>query len=222
MKYFLILFSSLKIISAFAQPFEASPANQSINYVSIGEYVTSTIQFVNNADSGLVLQWDLLEKTTPAGWDYSYCDFNTCYDATYVHGVMDTIPAVGNGFIKVNVSTTNESWSYFKFQVSTLNNSEYIDTVEFWFNGINALNEFENDNDLMIFPNPVNSGEVITVIPVEPNSVIQIYNVFGELIWNEKTYQKFHPIKLSNFQPGSYFVRVDNDFHTYFTQLIVR
>ena len=103
MRYLYILFiSTLSFSFSFSQGFSVSPSHSNSATIQTNEYVTSQILFTNTTVDSLFLSWNLLEKITPIGWDYSYCDYNSCYDATKIEGTMAAIPAGGNGFIKVN------------------------------------------------------------------------------------------------------------------------
>lgn len=204
-----------------AQDFTVSPSNTSTAEVHPGEYVTSEIQFNNNTAGDLTLGWNLLEKITPTGWDYSYCDYIHCWDATYDHATMNPLPAGQHAYIKVNVSTTSQTTAYFRFAVFNVNNPAEADTVEFWFNGVLAAPEITKAEPTLI-PNPVNFGDNWQIKDLPANSSIEVYNSLGQ-----KVVRKQHPTEGNlvfddTLPRGAYFVKIKAEGINETRKLIIR
>ena len=57
--------------TGYSQSFNTSQ-NSTTATIAMNVYVTSVIEFQSIQSDSLTLKWDLLEKITPAGWDYSF------------------------------------------------------------------------------------------------------------------------------------------------------
>ena len=217
---YLVIVCLLNSLFSFSQGFSVSPSHSVSTTIQTNEYTTSEISFTNTTSDSLFLSWNLLEKVTPTGWDYSYCDFNSCYDATKTEGSMAPIPPGGNGFIKVNVMTTVESWSYFKFSVFNVSTHESADTIEFWFNGILDIKENPKES-ISIYPNPIASGDSWTIKNLPVNSTIEIFNSLGQKIG--KTIQASNSLMQDgNLTKGVYILKIHHNKLVETRKLIVR
>ena len=217
---YLFLISILSFSFSFSQGFSVSPSHSVSTTIQTDEYITSQISFTNTTTDSLFLSWNLLEKVTPTGWDYSYCDFNSCYDATKTEGTMAPIPAGENGFIKVNVMTTVESWSYFSFSVFNVEMPELADTIEFWFNGIADIKENSKET-ISIYPNPIASGDNWTIKNLPLNSTVEIFNSLGQKIG--KTIQASNSLMLDgDLTKGIYILKIHHNKRVETRKLIVR
>ena len=217
---YLCFISILNFSFSFSQGFSVSPSHSVSTTIQTNEYVTSQISFTNTTTDSLFLSWNLLEKVTPNGWDYSYCDFNSCYDATKTEGTMAPIPTGGNGFIKVNVMTTSESWAYFKFSVFNVSTPELVDTIEFWFNGITDIKENPKET-ISIYPNPIASGDDWTIKNLPLNSTVEIFNSLGQKIG--KTIQANTNLTIDgDFTKGIYILKIHHNKRVEMRKLIVR
>lgn len=214
----LLLISSTSVI---AQDFIISPSNSVTTTVFTNEYVTAEIDFEHNTTGDLTLGWDLIEKSTPVGWDYSYCDYNTCYDATYTHGTMAPFSTGNHGFIKVNVLTTTESSAYFKFSVYNVLTPTVTDTIEFWFNGVMSVKPVVKE-DLAIFPNPATFGDNWSIKNVPANSVIDVYNSLGQKVLKVGASQESTVVFENRLNRGAYIVKIQHDGIVETRKLIIR
>lgn len=214
----LLVFSSTVIM---AQDFITTPANSISTTVFLNEYVTAEIDFEHNTSGDLTLGWDLIEKNTPAGWDYSYCDYNTCYDATYTHGTMAPFGTGNHGFIKVNVLTTSESSAYFKFSVYNVLTPTETDTIEFWFNGVMSVKPVVKE-ELAIFPNPVSFGDNWSIKNVPLNSTIEVFNSLGQKVLKLSSSQESTVVFENRLNKGAYIVRIQHDGILETRKLIIR
>jgi hypothetical protein len=209
-------------IHSYSQSFTVIPSHSITATVQSGDYVTSVIYFENHLTEPLNLKWDLLEKITPVGWDYSYCDYNTCYDATYQHGTMAPIDTASSGFLKVNVMTTTESWSYFSFRVYNAANESDADTVEFWFNGLTSVVQIDVENSVDLYPNPVERGSLLTLSGTTPIQSIVWFSEDGKML------EESASISLPSNQievpqsPGTQYLLIDTDQGKWIKKIIIR
>jgi len=218
--YLSIIFA-ISSFCGFAQNFTVTPANSVTTTISLDTYITSEIDFNNTSGDLLYLAWDLIDATVPSSFDYSFCDYNTCYDATYIHGTMAAISPGNSGFIKVNLSTSQEGWAHFKFAVYNVNNPSEADTVDFWFNGIAEVKQIVKE-EISIYPNPVNSGDNWTIKNLENNSLIEVYNSLGQKVLSTKNYSSSSVILEGKLNKGAYIVRILHDGERETRKLIIR
>lgn len=214
----LILLSNINV---FSQDFTTLPSNTSVATVYIGEFITSEIDFQNNTASDLTLEWTLLEKITPAGWDYSYCDYVHCWDASYNHATMNPVAPGLNAYIKVNVSTTSETAAYFKFAVYNANNPLEADTVEFWFNGLLNTPEITKAEPTL-YPNPVNYGDNWQIRDLPANSVIEVYNSLGQKMYRRTQSAEGSMIFDEKLTRGAYIIKIKAESVNETRKLIIR
>jgi hypothetical protein len=79
--------------------------------------------------------------------------------------------------------------------------------------GINPMSQFENDDNLKIFPNPAQNEIYIEIKDKEnpyQNYSYQILDVSGKLVSSGTTLAN-HPINISNFPNGYYLIRITNE-----------
>lgn len=188
----------------------------------VDEYVTGTINILNSSSDSIVLEWELIDKIAPAGWDYSYCDYNTCYTASSNDGTMAKIASGSNAFIKVNVMTSAASWSYFKFKVWDVATPMESDTIEFWFNGIASTISKPAEAKLSISPNPISQGSILTVDHVPTQGKIMILNSLGQHVYTGDAPQNGKLQLEVNWTKGVYFIRVSSGSIVESRKLIVR
>jgi len=77
-------------------------------------------------------------------------------------------------------------------------------------------------NDISVFPNPSNSSISINVSKeLNKNSIIQIYNSQGKLVYQEQFNTASNVISVANFSNGIYFVLIENDTETFSKSFMV-
>jgi hypothetical protein len=189
---------------------------------SINEYITGAINISNTSPDSIVLKWELIDKITPVGWDYSYCDFNTCYTASSNDGIMAKVASGSKGFIKVNVMTSIDSWSYFKFKLWDMALPAETDTIEFWFNGINSTISKPVEAKLSISPNPISQGSLLTIDNIPTQGKVLIVNSLGQQVYSGETPQNGKLQLEANWTKGVYFIRISNGSLVESRKLIVR
>jgi hypothetical protein len=221
MKPYLIVLVLLSTLGLRAQTFSLNLGNSSTTDAPVEEFVVGTITMLNTSDAPVVLRWSLIEKTTPSVWDYSYCDFNTCYTGDQINGTMAVIQPGNEGFIKVNAYTTAASSAYFKFNVWDENDPANEKIIEFWFNGIANIKKEEPTKALSIYPNPSISGSPVSIENIPLNSSVKIINALGQVVYNTKALQGTLVVN-EQLPKGVYIVHVSIASLTETRKLIIR
>lgn len=79
----------------------------------------------------------------------------------------------------------------------------YVDTC-----GVVGINELQEANFFTIYPNP-NNGSFIIATNTFGNTILEIYNVAGQLILSNHLTQNHTTVDLTKFSKGMYFVKVN-------------
>ncbi|MGP8214166.1 MAG: T9SS type A sorting domain-containing protein [Bacteroidia bacterium] len=76
-------------------------------------------------------------------------------------------------------------------------------------NSVTGISEVQNDNELRIYPNPVNSEIHIELTGAAIAQTVSIYSITGEMIWNETLLtNKTITVPVSGFASGIYIVKL--------------
>ncbi len=221
MKQVYALIFGITSLGLNAQTFLLNPGNSMSTDAPVGEFVVGTISMLNTSDEAIVLRWSMDEKVTPQVWDYSYCDYNTCYTGDQSTGTMLAVQPGNEGFIKVNAYTTAASSSYFKFSVWDENHPDDVEVIEFWFNGVASVKNENPVQKLAVYPNPANANTSVTIDHIPLNSKVKVVNSLGQVVFvQENTSGK---IALDqNLPRGVYIVSVQTGSATESRKLIIK
>lgn len=187
-KYYILLATFLfSTGGAFSQDFVYSPSTSVHTELEADSYSTVDI-FIETPDlSGITFAWEKIEDNMLFGWDYSLCDYNSCYFDIPYEAVMSPISdeqmADGvNGFFKV---TLNPGEVYgegnLKLYVYDESDPTMGDTVNFTFNLSNLASIEEDNIGLSVYPNPC-QGQLNVTNNASERLDYSIYNVSGEVI----------------------------------------
>lgn len=94
--------------------------------------------------------------------------------------------------------------------------NEIIKRTNDWFNISVGINE-TLEKRFIVYPNPANN--ILNI--VSPNSTISIYNTIGQLVFETYSTLGTTTINISNFDSGSYIVKITNEGETVSKTLIV-
>ncbi len=197
---FTLLFGIILLANADlkSQTYAISP-NDTI--VVTAPYYTITIFDIfqdNISGAPLNLGWTLITNNLVAGWDFSLCDYNTCYIGIPASGTMATVPAAGQGFLGVNVDPTNISGTgVVRIYVYDVTDPNGGDTLTWIINtppvGIDPVADAAIS--LNVYPNPAtdilnvtaNNNQVatVTILDVTGRQVAEgVQNASGSFVVN--------------------------------------
>jgi hypothetical protein len=86
---------------------------------------------------------------------------------------------------------------------------------------LTSINEISTEHIFQIFPNPATSTFTIKNISSIKPSLLQIINVFGEIVYTEKLFAKNEYVVDANFAKGIYFVSVSDKENNVVRKLII-
>lgn len=212
--------------SAFSQAnYTISPSNDVQEAIILNGYVPQEIDFYhdNQSADSIQLHWELLQRNAPSpseGWDYSYCDYNSCYLANATSGTMKKFGPNEHGYLKVTLLAGTEGWGYFQFRVFQTGDEANADTVSFTFHATLGLSDIELGRDVNVYPNPL-SGSTLNVNGILPNSTIHIQNALGQVVESKETNNAVIALNDLDLRNGVYFVRLSRNGEIYATRKLI-
>jgi hypothetical protein len=155
--------------SVFAQSFDWKTNDSIQEYDSLGGSYMS-LYMVNNTNDSLRLDWHFVENSFPVEWDWTLCDYNTCYIIVPDTGSMTTLKDKEEAYLSLSVNTNKHpATGVMRFYVYNDLNPSYGDTATFLltstYTGIYTIDEREETAN--IFPNPASNFISVTNMPVE-------------------------------------------------------
>ena len=156
----------------------------------------------------------MIENTVPDDWDYSLCDYTTCYIGIPAKSDMRRISLEESkngqqGFLKFNVLTTESNGNYVvKFYVYDSMDHDRGDTVIFNFsNSTVSVSDVKKISPVTLYPNPTTGSVYIETI--EGDSEVEIFDISGKVIKKEKfQFSGVNEIELKGIRSGIYRVVV--------------
>lgn len=202
---FLIILAPLLNI---AQEYTIYPSSSVNINLALDNYDGTQISFKNNTPLDLLLEWELLENNLNNQWDYSLCDYGSCYAGIPAGGSMKPIAAGDSGFLKMNLTPLfYEGSGYVKFIVYAVGSTNAPDTITFNYETLStSLNKnFSKSSNINIFPNP--ASEVIHIDNIKEASTVQLSGITGKIIYQANAFSnRKATIPISHLTRGLYFI----------------
>ncbi|KIM09722.1 MAG: hypothetical protein KU29_00220 [Sulfurovum sp. FS06-10] len=130
----------------------------------------------------------------------AYYKFNQGFDATSNTALTTLTDASGNGnngtLTNFALTGTTSNWA----SGSTITTGNTCATL--------SSSDFENNTTVTIYPNPSNG---IFNVEAQETSTIEVYDLIGKLILNQKLAVGTNSFDISNFNTGIYLLKVTND-----------
>ena len=153
----------------------------------------------NNVTSEIYSYWD----TSTTSWIFADKDEYT-YDLTVS---IDNVLAPYNMYVGSN----NPILSYFNYNY---NGSDFVlDMKEiYYYSDITGINEFTDDYNVSIYPNPANDYLMINTT-INENLNIEIYTVRGQSVMSTECTNNISQMRIdiSQLPAGMYFIRIANN-----------
>jgi hypothetical protein len=204
----------LTIQLSVAQNFTLTPS--SINaFVRIDTPSIHEVLIINQLNTPIEMGWDLLSNTLPNTWDYLFLYNGSCCPASGMdpNGVLDSIPASGQGFLRLQLDPMfNSSTGTLKLWVYETNNPSFGDTVTYTIDASPmAIADAQGPVSFILYPNPV--VDAIYLQSKDADIVtLRIFSYTGQRVKEEKIILSYeHPIDVSQLEPGMYFIQLISD-----------
>lgn len=186
------------------------PQGDTITAVAVdGEYGAWDFEMVNNTNDSMYLAWNVVYNDFPAGWDYSWCDFNQCYFGTN-SGTMATIYGPQNGFLKLNLNPIGGGHGTVRayvYETAYPNNGDTVTwIIDAWPASVNELN---NEVAINAYPNPATSvlnfnNSTSTALEVS------VVDCLGKVVKQMIVQPGLTTLNVASLEEGLYFVTYSN------------
>jgi hypothetical protein len=195
-----------------------------IRFQNTGNSFASRVKVNNILDDKLDFNTIQLETTSHSGkveiTNGNNIDF--IFDAIYLPASSSNFNA-SQGFIcykikpKNNVAVgdivINDADIYFDYNPAIATN-----TVQTQFANVLAVNDnFKDNNDLVLYPNPVKN--ILNIDTSVTSYKIEIYSQVGQLLYESKDQDV---IDFNNYNTGIYFIKIIDDQKNYITKKIIK
>tara|TARA_B100000809_G_scaffold93254_1_gene91877 strand:+ start:1279 stop:2409 length:1131 start_codon:yes stop_codon:yes gene_type:complete len=143
----------------------------------------------------------------------------TTYSWSPINGL--TNPTSPQTWAKPSVTTTYTLSQYTPCDTSTIDVTVYVgaNACDSLTTGINSIIKRE---EVKLYPNPTEGVFIISINNQNfSNTLLEIYDVTGQLIFNKKLNKQSTKIDLSKQSTGLYFYRLTNDLNTYSGKLVI-
>lgn len=116
-----------------------------------------------------------------------------------------TFPSIGN-LDTVFITATKQNYTpYFG----------YAQVVNF----PNNYNQYEKDDALLLYPNPSIDFAILQTKPDEPIKKIQLFDIKGVLIFEEKINHSFYKLNTKIYPKGNYLLKISTTDNSLFRKL---
>ena len=156
----------------------------------------------------IVMKWKGISINLPGTWNYSMCDFGTCYPGIpNGPNTMDTIPVNGQGFLGLNIDPgTQAGTGIVKVYVYQNGYPLNGDTLTWTINSVaSGLFEQFAGNNFQIFPNPVkNNLNIKLANGFNEKAIANIMDALGRNVMTVELASADNQIDISGLQNGCY------------------
>lgn len=221
-----LLLLSFLIIGLYFNNYAQSSCEISVNDTTLSDSIVSSaplafsildqsifnFYFKNITPNIIQLKWKVVERSIPASWEYSMCDYATCY-ANFLDSAEYTMYEAEPDFKSYlwwHVMPKDFSTARLRIYVYDKNTLKG-DTVTWIITGVNpaGVNDINSSLRFSLFPNPASDhisikGENVSI----RNADISLHNIIGEEVMHIKSESNQLKIDLSPYKNGIYFIRI--------------
>ena len=193
-----------------AQHYTISPSHE-VNVNAVFDELTITDIFMQNtSDNDIQLKWKLISNSLFAGWDFSLCDYTTCYAGLPDSGSMTPVPPGERGFLGLNVCPYSiVGTGYVKMVVYEEGFIDKGDTLTWFVNSeASGIHQVTNSVNLSLFPNP--AKEVVTIQTDAKNlssASIQVVDLLGKEWKQQSVNQASIKLDVGDLPNGYYLIQ---------------
>lgn len=187
-------------------------------YGQAGTTLTINGELINNSNNNIPIYVRRLINNMPSGWASSLC-IDVCYSTT-TDSVVFLLPAKDTQEFHFYFYSTPSplATGYARVGFRNNNNTSNMFIQNMWgiTNNTTAIKE-ENEELYNIYPNPTNGQ--IHFSTTSNKYTVELYDMLGKKILNE-----FNPktIDVSNFNKGTYMIRIYNENKVYSHKIIIQ
>jgi hypothetical protein len=216
---FIVLFSSL--IKAQVS-YSITPAKSMTVTAPYSSVTIFDINQKNTSSSKIILKWKLVSMSLPPTWQYSMCDYQTCYSGIPAGpNTMDTIPGNGQGFLGLNIDPTTTSGSgVVKVYVYQNTFPANGDTLTWHVNTpAVGIEEIFAGSGIKIYPNPAKDLLTVDLNNFEAIKV-NLFDALGRIVLTAPLSLSATTLNISALDKGFYTLVIDTKDKQLFKQII--
>lgn len=217
------IFTILLSSGAFAQGFTISPDDSVHQDITVGSYVTSTINlpYAGQNNETVVIGWEMMSIELPQGntWDYSYCDYTNCHAGGVTSATMTPLNAGQTAFFKVNLIAPEPGFGMYKVKVFNVNDPMNYQVLTYTFDASLGLNETAKEA-VRVFPNPMTEDK-LTISNMQPGTTLRISNSLGQIVLNQAVSGNSITLNGLDLHKGVYFVQLSANNSAYATRKLI-
>jgi hypothetical protein len=164
----------------------------------------------NTSNDTILLKWELISNELFPGWDFSLCDYTTCYPGIPDNGTMTRVPPGEKGFLGLNVKPYDiPGTGKVRMYVYEDGFMEKGDTLT-WFviakpTGIAELN---GSAIVSLYPNPANETVTIQVDAADLSTAsLQVTDLLGKSLINKPLTNESTKLDVSDLPNGYYLIQ---------------
>jgi hypothetical protein len=202
-----LLFISLVSV---AQHYAISPARTVNMTPAFNELTIVDIYQENTSNTTIQLKWKLLSNGLFPGWDFSLCDYTTCYPGIPDSGTMTPVPPGEKGFLGLNVKPYDiPGTGMVKMYVYEEGFETKGDTLTWLVIAKpTGITEFSRSAVVSLYPNPANEMVTVHVDAADLSSAsIQVTDLLGKSLINKPVINESTKLDVSGLPTGYYLIQ---------------
>jgi hypothetical protein len=175
----------------------------------------------NTSANKIILKWEKVSISLPSQWQYSMCDFGSCYAGIPVGpNTMDTVAGNGQGFLGLNIDPgTTDGFGVVKVYVYQNGFHSNGDTLTWYVKTLAAgVEEITTNSSIKIFPNPVQNNLNINLNSSETAN-IYLTDALGRKVLTAQAASNSN-IDVSSLEKGFYTLIIETKDKTSFKRII--
>jgi len=208
--------------------YTVEPSAKVVETTTIMDDVTKYyIHFKNTTGNDIHLGWKKLSMDIPTGWDYSLCDFSTCYsgipDGDHI---MSTVQKDSSGFLAPNIYPDNNNGTFtLTMAVWDVDHPSITDTLT-WILTANVQATVVNGNaskfKMSAFPNPATKTAAIQ-FGSSVSGTINLLSSNGAIVLEQRiTNASSASLDVSSVSAGEYIVLFTNTTGSIFKTKLIK
>lgn len=195
---FLVLFT---VLQAKSQTYTISPNDTLIVTAPANQLSIFDIYQNNVSGDTLNLAWNLVYSNIQAGWDFSLCDYASCYVGLPSSGTMSPVMSASMGFLGLNINPYSiQGTATVRIYVYDINSPSNGDTLTWIVNSEPSSVSEIREKEILLYPNPADD-----FLYFSSNYVIKGYSILdqsGRVIQTSSASTVNVPV--SSLAPGRY------------------
>lgn len=175
-KILFIAVLSFTLFQGKSQTYSISPNDTLIVTAPANQLSIFDIYQNNISGDTLYLAWNLISMNIQSGWDYSLCDYASCYTGLPSSGTMDPVISTSMGFLGLNINPYaiqgTATVRIYVYDVAAPSNGDTLTWIV--SSEPAAVGELAND-DVVLYPNPADD-----FLYFSSNTIIESYFILDQ------------------------------------------